>query len=314
MGYRKRNGVATTAIAAVIGHAVQASPPSTNPSARQGPPTVRVEAIEEERARNAAKVHASAALGEELTLGIGYTAGVDSPAAYGSWHVRQAVDDLGTDLRPPAPPAEPKAPASTQALIELLESATDFVESNERFTSLQPEFLKMDRDRGVADFPVTLRLAPAPRAATRIAHLAGDVTVYTGGAVRTATFDRPTRLFGHPLEDAALHAAGVSVDLLPANAEANPNQISIETGGPHVRLRCRGNLRAFVDPKVKVIGADGKSAAAGFSDVVDGEKSDQIVSLGLSKPLDDTMKIQLTVIAGQRAVVVPFDLRDLKLP
>ena len=287
-----------------------AAAPATRPA---GPPTVRAEAIEESRARNAVKLHVASSLGDELTLRIGYTAALGSPTAYGSWHLRQATDDLGTDLRPP-PPSDRKPPATTQEFEAMLENATDAVESNAPFTSLYPDLLKSQRDDGATDFKVTLRLGLAPRSATRIARLAGDVTVYTGGTPKTVTFDHPTRLYGHRLDDPALRAAGVTVDLLPANAPEDPNEFTIVSAGPHVRLRCRGDLRAMVDPKIEVVGHDGKTAASGFSDAIDADRTDQTLTLSLDRPLDDTMSIRVAVIVGRRSVVVPFDLRDLKLP
>ena len=288
-----------------------AAAPATRPA---GPPTVRAEAVEETRARNAVHVNVSSQLGDELTLRIGYTSALANLTAYGAWHLRQATDDLGTDLRPP-PPSKAKPPATTEEFVKLLESATDEVEPNAPFTTLYPDVLKSERDGGATDLKVQLRLGLAPRSATRIARLAGDVTVYTGGQVKTVPFDHPTRRYGHRLDDPALSAAGVTVDLLPADAKPDPNEISLATtSGPHVLLRCRGNLRSFVDPKLQVVGPDGKSATAGFSDAIDADRTDQTLTRSLDRPLDDAMSIRLTVVVGRRSVVVPFDLHDLKLP
>ena len=284
--------------------------PTTMPTT--GPFKLKIAALNETRAHNFFPVKFIVELGLKLTLRANGPASPDQPTAYGDWHVRQAVDDRGTDLRPPPPPPAATQPVTAEQIEKALENARDEVGSNARYTAVTAEPAQAAHISESAT-DCSLRLGLPSRAATMIARLSGDFTIYTGRPV-TITFTKLKQSMNRPLENPALQQAGITIEIVdPANVPKDQQPNLVNSAGPSILLHCRGQLRAFGNFPLDVSLADGSSAEAGFSSVPDPDKTDDYDQLSLSRPLDDSMVLKVALVLNRQPVKVPFDLFDIPL-
>jgi hypothetical protein len=203
---------------------------------------------------------------------------VKGATKWGKLKIAQAVDDAGTDLKP------------KQEGISFGPGGDDLEEIN-RFG--------VDEGKKDGPFDVTLRLGVPARNATAIASLKGEFAVLAGGEEKVVSLTKLKSMQGKPLDDPALKAAGVSGTFAkPAGND------------PAVAVEYKGGTDAIKE--VEIVDAAGNSVSSGrFSTGFGGVQS---VNYLLSKPLDDTMTMKLHLIVGQKAVTVPFELKDVKLP
>lgn len=131
--------------------------------------------------------------------------------------------------------------------------------------------------------------------------LRGKVLFLRGGEPRTVELSRAKSQSGKPLDNLILRRAGVELTLQPAYAK-DPDRL--------LTLGLRGDPYAV--RSVRVLGSDG---------TVVGQSDDQVFPvyngmrfLPIHKPLDDTMRVEIEVLVGQKPFEVPFDLRDIPLP
>jgi len=146
---------------------------------------------------------------------------------------------------------------------------------------------------------VELDLALAARSAARIAHLRGSLQLSDGGKTNT-------------VELGGLKSAGKKMVPLPNGA---PVTLTIAApDGENVRslsLETTGDDSALAS--VEIVDADGKRVSNGTSKwSINGGPVKQ--SLGLTKPLDASMKLVVKMISDRKFTQVPFDLKDIPLP
>jgi hypothetical protein len=85
-------------------------------------------------------------------------------------------------------------------------------------------------------------------------------------------------------------------------ADDNVRSISIESTGDDSALA-----------SLEVVDANGKRISTGMSSWSFNGGPEQR-SLGLAKPLDDSMKLVVKIISDRKFAKVPFDLKDVPLP
>jgi hypothetical protein len=197
---------------------------------------------------------------------------------WGKLKLTEAVDDVGTDLKP-------KKDAMSFG------PGGDDMEDINRFG--------IGGEKKSDAFDATITLALPARKATAIKSLKGEFVVLAGGEEKIVTLTKLKSMQGKPLDDPTLKAAGV-VGTVTKPAGDDPALAIDYTAG----------LDAMKE--VEVLDADGKNISNGrFSSGFGGKQS---VSYMLSKPLDDTMTMKIHLVVGQKAVKVPVELKDVKLP
>lgn len=218
--------------------------------------------------------------------------------------LEEAVDDVGTDLLIRSDRAElarRKAQALRQALVGGRgRNGREPVEPKRE----QPTVRLWPARRGDA-IEVKFDLAQTPRTATTIKRLRGRFSLALGGVRRTVTIDKPVTRAGKDLDDPALAAAGARVALVFGDAIAG-------RGPPTLHLRVNGRGEALA--RVRVLAADGRVVGDGLIDVgkeEDGERTDMTI---LTRPADDTMRVEIDLVAEQKVLPFEFDLKDIPLP
>ncbi|MGH7972331.1 MAG: hypothetical protein ACREIC_26770 [Limisphaerales bacterium] len=146
---------------------------------------------------------------------------------------------------------------------------------------------------------VELDLALPARSAAKIARLRGSMELSDGGKTNA-------------VELGALKNAGKKTVPLP---NGSPMGLTVVVPpGDHVRsisIESTGDDSALAS--VEVVDAGGKSVSTGISSwSLNGGPVQK--SLGLAKPLDDSMKLLVKVISDRKTTKVPFDLKDIPLP
>lgn len=146
---------------------------------------------------------------------------------------------------------------------------------------------------------VELDLALASRAAVKIARLRGSLELSDGGKTNV-------------VELGTLKHAGKRAVPLPNGAPMGltivvPSDDNVRS----IRIESTGDDSALAS--LEVVDATGKSISTGISSwSMNGGPAQK--SLGLAKPLDDSMKLVVKVISDRKITAVPFDLKDIPLP
>jgi hypothetical protein len=146
---------------------------------------------------------------------------------------------------------------------------------------------------------VDIELAVPARAAARIARLRGSLDLSDGGKTNT-------------MELGGLRRAGKREVPLP-----NGSPVSVTIVVPSddnvrsISLQCTGDDSALAS--IEIVDGTGKRISNGMSSwSVNGGPAQK--SLGLSKALDDSMKLVVKVISDRKFTNVTFDLKDILLP
>ncbi|HVV71924.1 MAG TPA: hypothetical protein VHI52_10565 [Verrucomicrobiae bacterium] len=204
----------------------------------------------------------------------------ESASQYGRLKLDQATDNTGASLIP----------------------RTDVFHDPLKFKDYANAFFRNSRFGGKPEKSkpqVEVDLAVPARTASKIARLRGSLELSDGGKTNT-------------VELAELKHAGRKQVPLPNGspmtltvevpAEANVRSIKLESTGDDSDLA-----------SVEVVDANGKRVSNGLSSwSVNGGPVQK--SLGLSKPLDDSMKLVLEVVSDRKYTKVSFDLNDIPLP
>lgn len=146
---------------------------------------------------------------------------------------------------------------------------------------------------------VDIELAVPARAAAKITRLRGSLDLSDGGKTNT-------------VELAGLKRAGKKEIPLPNGSAVGvaivvPSDENIRS----ISLQCTGDDSALAS--VEIVDGTGKRISNGISSwSVNGGPAQK--SLGLSKALDDSMKLVVKVIADRKFTKVTFDLKDILLP
>ena len=235
-------------------------------------------------------------------------AGVAGVTRVADVRVDEAVDDLGNNLLPKDRWADLNAEVAVQARRlrakglpddGKLAGPADAPPPPER---KQPSMMLWPLKGNAVE--VRFDLDQAPRTATAIKRLRGRFSLAVGGTRRTVTVDKPLSRFGQDLDDPALKEAGVRVALVkrydpfPADAKIL-----------HLRIGGKGTALG----RVRVLAADGTEVGSGFVEADGQERADHDMTM-LGQPLDDTMRVEIEVVSGQRMAPVEFDMKDLPLP
>jgi hypothetical protein len=210
---------------------------------------------------------------------------VDGPELKGStkWgriKIAEAVDDVGTDLKPK-------------------DDAMGFGPRGDDLEDISRFGFDDEEKKKTGTFDATIGLTLPPRKATAIKSLKGEFQVLAGGEEKVVTLTKLKSMQGKPLADPALKAAGITGTVAKASGD-----------DPALAIDYKGSTDAIKE--VEILDASGKSVSSGrFSS---GFGDQQTVNYMLNKPLDDAMTMKIHLIVGQKAVTVPFELKDVKLP
>lgn len=217
-------------------------------------------------------------------------------------HVDEAVDDLGNDLLTRADMAD-QGLGRLQALRRALHDGGAAPAEPRR---KQPE-MRLWASRTERDgIEVRFDLAQTVRRATAVKRLRGRFALAVGGTRQTVTIDKPlTRAGDKGVDDPTLVAAGLRIVLAAEKSRIGrgPSTISVQATGRPEALA-----------KVRVLTAEGRVAGESFADrVVEGGEGSALVILH-GQPIDDTMRVELELVAGQKLLPFVFDLKDVPLP
>jgi len=247
--------------------------------------SVKPTGIVETRVREIVKSSTLGMLPSSLTVKVRVEGdAVTGASTYGKVKFTEAVDDVGTDLRP-------KKEAGLFGLGG----------DDEGFTKIN-RFMEDDKAPQAKGFDMELYLGIPSRKATQIKALRGEFQVMAGGEEKTVSVTKLKSLMGKSIEDPALKAAGLTIKVLDPEKQGE--------GANTLALELKGNINAM--KKGEILDAAGKSFSDGNFSM--GSESEQTTTYSLSRPLDDAMMLKLHLVVGQKAVTVPVDLSDLALP
>ena len=212
---------------------------------------------------------------------------VKGATAYGRLKIAEAVDDVGTNLKP------------TERGFGGFSNA---FQSIHRFNMSMPgEEKKQEEPK---HFDLDVQLQPPPRKATRLKSLKGEVQVQAGGEKQTVTLTKIPSLYGQQVQDPALKAAGLTVTVV--DPKAGQSFVS----GDSITIQVKGN--SDVIQNADITNAAGDRISHGhFSTGFNNEKT---IGYDLTQPLDDEVTMKLNLLVNQKTVTVPFELKDVELP
>jgi len=203
----------------------------------------------------------------------------DASTHYGNFQILEATDDKGSSLVP----------------------AKDPFHSGSKFKEYSNAFFRKSNFGGTKPAlpQVEFEFAPSARTASKIAHLRGSLELADAGTVQT-------------VEAAGLKGAGTKALAIPTSAKLQVSATA--SAGDNVRsisLEITGDESAL--ESVEVIDGAGRKVSNGMSSwsINTGPAHK---SLGLTKPLDDTMRLVVKIILDRKIIKVPFDLKDIALP
>ena len=144
-----------------------------------------------------------------------------------------------------------------------------------------------------------IELAVPARAAAKIARLRGSLDLSDGGKTNT-------------VELAGLKRAGIKEVPLPKGSAVGVTiVVPPDDNVRSITLQCTGDESALAS--VEILDGTGKRISNGISSwSINGGPAQK--SLGLSKDLDDSMKLVVKVISDRKITNVTFDLKDIPLP
>jgi hypothetical protein len=161
------------------------------------------------------------------------------------------------------------------------------------------------------DFDLQLP-TPSARRATAITTISGTIAVIVGGEKKIVEVKPLKANLGKTLDDPALKAVGVNVEIVNPSKPAKPK--SGLSFGPDtskgVTLILSGNLDEIAS--ISILDASGKKLNNGSMWHDSG--GTRTINYGLEKPLADSTVMQIEVWPGQKIITVPVELKDLKLP
>ena len=225
---------------------------------------------------------------------------VDGPAVKGARKVgkmkfTEASDDAGTDLTKKA------------------KDAPTF--ENDEFREVrEPQSFSFGDDKAPkpTGFDLDMKLpTPSARGAKSIKIVRGEMQVLVGGEKKVVEVKSLKKVYGKPLDDPALKAAGVDFTVQdPANAK---NAIGFgRDQDKSVPVKMSGNLNAIAE--VRFINKAGDNVNQGWMSE-NGQPADRrSLWHNLSESLNDDVTLQIEVWPGQKTLTVPFELKDVKLP
>jgi hypothetical protein len=234
--------------------------------------------------------------GEDLTLLLRLSGDdLESAAEYGMLRIREATDDTGRSL--------------------LLKGDDRIIYPEEQaFVPFRiPEF---ESDPKSAPRQFEVHLLPADRKAVKIATLKGQVQIRIGGEEKFVSAPKAKGLLGKKIEDPILAEAKLEVRLLPVATK--PENTFAPDDAEWVDIEVKGNPAAV--QKIEMLDSTERDLRVGSAiddEDAAGEKTEEDLHhhrIAISRALDEKMTLKLTLRIGQKVIVVPIDLKDVKLP
>jgi hypothetical protein len=204
----------------------------------------------------------------------------EASVRYGDVKLEEAVDDLGTSLLP----------------------AKDSWTDAAKFKDYSNSFFRNSKSAGngrPTDPQAELTLAPPKRAATRVARLRGSVTLAGQGTIQSVELANLKQGGKKALAFPPGAHLGVTVDL---GSGADVRSIGLEISGDEKVLE-----------SIEVVDASGHNVSSGMSSWSFGGGPAH-KSIGLNKPVDDSMKLVAKFVLNRKLTTVRFDLKDIPLP
>lgn len=223
---------------------------------------------------------------------------------YGKVKITEATDDAGTNLQ-------------AQGNTRFMGSGSDHFQPFRVWEGAMMSFGKPVPAAPASTHDVELSVGLPARAAKKIAVLRGELQILGGaGQAKTVLVKNPQAMAGKVLTDPVLKQAGVTVKVLDSKAVAvsgAPADFPVMGNlgdGPGVAVQISGNPNAI--GSIDVVDANGQSVGAGSGSMT----MDNVMTktIQLSKPLTAAMTLKLDVSVGQKAITVPFELKDIDLP
>jgi hypothetical protein len=204
----------------------------------------------------------------------------ESATQYGRVEIEEAADNTGASL--------------------ILRA--DSFHSPAKFRDYENAFFRHSKFGGKSESvkpQVELDLALPARAAVKVAHLRGSLELSDGGKTNTVELAD----LKHAGKKAVPLPNGSPVGLLiVVPSDDNVRSISVESTGDDNALA-----------SLEVVDASGKRISNGMSSwSFNGGPAQK--SLGLAKPLDDSMKLVVKIVSDRKFTKVPFYLKDVPLP
>lgn len=242
------------------------------------------------------------------STGLTVTIRLDGPEVknatqYGKVKITTATDDAGTNLQ-------------AQGNNSFMGLGSDQFQPF-RQTGTMMDFGKPAPAAPASNHDVELSVGLPARSAKKIAVLRGELQVLAGtGQAKAVLVKNPQTMAGKALTDPVLKQAGVTVKVLDKKAAAangmpaDMPMMGNMGNGPSVSVEISGNPNAI--ESMDVVDAGGQSVANGSFDMT----TDNVMTktIQLSKPLSPAMTLKLGVSVGQKAITVPFELKDIDLP
>jgi hypothetical protein len=233
--------------------------------------------------------------------GIELSLHVDGPDVqgarkYGKLKAIQALDDIGTDLT-----AKGEGPSF----------------GGETFREVrEPQMFGRDDKPKPAGFDVELKLpTPSARNAKSIKVIAGSLEVLVGGEKKIIQVKPLKANIGKTIDDPALKSLGVTFALIDPTKRSAKNAIAgalLGGGKPDksVSAEITGNIDALAD--VRIVDAAGNKLSR--SSMWQDDPGKRSITYDLEAPLPDDAVLEIEAWPGQKTVVVPFEIKDIKLP
>jgi hypothetical protein len=203
----------------------------------------------------------------------------ESSVRYGDLKLDEAVDDQGTSLIP----------------------AKDAFNEAAKFKDYSNQFFRKSNFGGKAKPApqVELTLAQPKRSAARIARLRGSLSLAEQGTLQTVELATLKGAGKKTLACPTGACVGITADVAAGD---NVRSIGLEITGDESALE-----------SIEVVDAAGKAVSSGISKwSFNGGPAHK--TLGLTKPLDDSMKLVAKVALNRKITKVAFDLKDIVLP
>jgi hypothetical protein len=240
--------------------------------------------------------------------GIDLTMHVDGPDVvgarkYGKLQAKRAVDDAGTDLT--------KKGEGPQHSID---SFDEVREPQQGFRMQRPGQPEPPKPTG---FDVELKLPTPPLRSARTINVTGELQVLVGGEKKIISVKPIQQNLGKAVDDAALKSLGVSFALIDPSKPASPSAggliaRALRGGdtGKSLTVQISGNIPAIAS--IAIVDSSGKNLNQGayWSD----DKGVRTMTYDLEKPLPADASLQLEVWPGEKAITIPIELKDVKLP
>lgn len=208
------------------------------------------------------------------------------PAGYANVSIDEAVDDAGTSL------------------VDLGSGLARGLSENAKVRLLSPLEVAAGADPSII---MQFQLLPGDRKATKIVRLRGHVQVCTGGdSVVTILIPKigKRNFFGSEVTNPALQKQRLKLRLGGYETADGKGVVNCALGG---------NVAAV--KTIRIRDSDGATLAQSPQDPHGLRFNDRWQTrVGIPRPPDDRMTLEIDVVQNQKVVTVPFELHDVELP